>query len=185
MNPTRSSQQLHIRPYQRSDTASLFAAIHASIDALQRTLPWAHAGYAIGETELWIDHCLRSWETGAEYPLGIFNADGTVVGGTGLNRIDRANRIANLGYWVATTSCGQGVASAAARMAAEIGFVELGFHRIEIIALTDNAASNAVAKKLGAKLETEARNRLVHNGVSRAAFVYSLVPQDIIRNLIK
>ncbi len=179
MNPTRSANQLQIRPYLQSDAPSLFAAVRASIDALTQTLPWAHAGYAMTDTEQWLAHCLRSWEAKLEYPMGVFDAQQTVIGGVGLNRIDRANGIANLGYWVATAHCGRGVASTAARLAAEIGFAELGFHRLEIVVLTDNHASKAVANKVGAKLEAQARNRLVLHGRSQDALVYSLVPEDV------
>jgi len=69
-----------------------------------------------------------------------------------------------------------GVAIAAARLAAGFAFRELGLTRIEIVALVDNVASRRVAEKLGATFECVARNRLVHNGVPFAAAVYSLVP---------
>jgi RimJ/RimL family protein N-acetyltransferase len=80
------------------------------------------------------------WAAGIEYPLGIFDAaTGAVVGGTGVNHINHAYRIGNIGYWVSSKRTGEGIARFAAHQSAVLGFRELGLTRLEIVVLTHNA----------------------------------------------
>ncbi|MCY7355727.1 MAG: GNAT family N-acetyltransferase [Lysobacter sp.] len=180
MTVQRQRGEITVRPFARSDISSLYSAIRSSIDSLSRSLPWCHAGYSLHDAEQWVDHCLESWSANAEFPLGIFNAAGVVIGGTGLNHVNRAYNMASIGYWVSEAHRGTGIASTAAGLAAEIGFNELGFTRLEIVVLPENVASNKVARKIGATLEAEARNRILFKGRTAGAFVYSLVPEDIV-----
>jgi RimJ/RimL family protein N-acetyltransferase len=179
MTPRPARTDVLVRPFAAGDAAPLYEAVRSSLDALSYWLPWCHAGYSRADAADWISHCLRSWDAGTGFPLGIFNADGDLLGGTGLSRVDRVDNMANLGYWVGTPHCGQGVASAAALFAARMGFWQLGFARIEIVVLPHNLASLRVAEKLGATREAEARNRLRFQGQPTSAIVYSLVPDDV------
>jgi ribosomal-protein-serine acetyltransferase len=172
---------VRIRPYTAEDAAALYAAVSGSLTTLNRWLPWARPDYSPGDSEVWIAHCLRSWSTGAEYPFGIFDAaSGRLLGGVGLNALHRARRSANLGYWVADDARGRGVAGAAARLAAQFGFAELGLHRVEILILPDNHVSRRVAIKLGATCEGIARNAVIFEGKPQEAMVFSLIPEDLI-----
>ena len=134
----------------------------------------------MADAEAWMQTTCDMWATGAEYPLGIFDATtGAVVGGTGVNHINRAYRIGNVGYWVSSNRTRQGIARFAALQSAVLGFGELGLKRLQIVVLTHNKASQRVAEAVGAKLECEARNRLYFQGSPHSAFVYSLVPEDL------
>lgn len=168
-----------IRPLTADDTLPLYRAVRASIDSLSYWLPWCHAGYSEADAADWIAYCQQAWEARREFPFGIVDRSGELLGGVGLSQVDRANNRANLGYWVAAAHRGKGVASIAARLAARTGFEQLGFTRIEIVVLVDNIASHQVAEKLGATRETEARNRLLFHGHPANAVVYSLVPGDL------
>ncbi|MFN5340025.1 MAG: GNAT family N-acetyltransferase, partial [Burkholderiales bacterium] len=103
---------------------------------------------------------------------------GKVVGGTGVNHINKDYRTGNIGYWVSSRYTGKGIARFAACKSAVLGFEELGLTRLEIVVLTHNKASARVAEALGARFECEARNRLYFQGRPHNAFVYSLVPGD-------
>ena len=168
-----------IRPLTANDALPLYRAVRASIDSLSYWLPWCHAGYSEAEAADWISYCQQAWEARREFPFGIFDRSGELLGGVGLSHVDRANNSANLGYWVAAAHRGKGVASSAARLAARMGFEQLGFTRIEIVVFVDNIASHQVAEKLGSTREAEARNRLVFQGRPANAVVYSLVPGDL------
>jgi RimJ/RimL family protein N-acetyltransferase len=163
-----------------ADAPSFYAAVRDSIDELTHWMPWCSKDYALSDAEGWIRTAGDMWDAGTEYPLGIFDATtGEVVGGTGVNHINRAYRMGNIGYWVSSKHTGQGIARFAARQSAVLGFGELGLTRLEIVALTHNKASQRVAEAVGARLECEARNRLYFQGAPHSAFVYSLVPDDL------
>jgi ribosomal-protein-serine acetyltransferase len=170
-----------VRRFQPTDAPSFYAAVRESIADLTYWMPCCSKEYAPSDAEAWMQTTSDMWATGAEYPMGIFDANtGAVVGGTGVNHINRAYRIGNIGYWVSSTYTEQGVASFAAQQAAVHGFKELGLTRLEIVVLTHNKASQRVAEKIGAKLECEARSRVYFQGAPHNAFVYSLLPDDLL-----
>ena len=169
-----------VRPLSAGDAPALDTAVRASIASLSHWFPWAHAGYALPDAEARIAHCIAARGRGDEFAFGVFDGD-RLLGCVGLNRIERAHRCANLGYWIGEAHRGRGIATEAARQVAATGFCELGLVRIEIATLADNAASQRVAAKLGAVREGLFRNRLVVRGEPVEAMVFSLVPGDLER----
>ena len=79
-----------------------------------------------------------------------------------------------------TSAAGRGVATRAARLAARFAFEQLGLNRIEIVAAVGNIPSQRVAEKASARREGVLRNRLLINGESLDAVLFSLVPEDVL-----
>jgi len=175
-----TSPAIIVRPFLASDADSFFAAVQASLPELSYWMPWCHPQYSLPDAQAWIAYAQQAWLDRREFPFGIFDA-GTheVIGGTGINQINKAHRIGNIGYWVSTAHTGRGVAKAAARQVATMGFSELGLTRLEIVALTHNTASQRVALSVGATQEGIVRNRLHFQGAPRDAHVFSLIPTDV------
>jgi RimJ/RimL family protein N-acetyltransferase len=171
-----------VRAFTSGDAASFLAAVRASLPALAHEMPWCREDYALEDAAAWMAFTQAAWAKGSEFPLGIFEAgSGAVVGGTGINQVNRVHRTGNIGYWVSTPHRGRGVARLAVRQAAILGFEERGFTRLEIVVLPSNVASQRVAEALGATLECTARNRLHVHGRAQDALVYSLTPDDAAR----
>jgi RimJ/RimL family protein N-acetyltransferase len=171
---------LVLRPLERSDRDAMYAAVLESIAEVSPWLPWCHAGYAITETESFIESCITAWAQQAHFPLGIFDATtGRYLGGTGINHIERTNRLGCIGYWVRTSATGRGVAPKAVRLVARFAFDALRLSRLEIFARPENTPSRRVAEKAGAKFEAIARNRMVQHGRAYDAALYSLIPADL------
>lgn len=169
-----------VRRFEPSDAPSFLAAVRESLLELLYWMPWCKEDYGLRDAESWMATTRQAWEAGTEFPLGIFErATGKVVGGTGVNHINRAYQIGNIGYWVSSRHVGRGAARFAAKQSASLGFGDLGLTRLEIVVLTHNKASQRVAESLGATRECEARNRLYFQGKPHDAIVYSLVPSDI------
>jgi RimJ/RimL family protein N-acetyltransferase len=140
-------------------------------------MPWCHDSYTADEARQWFTLSSQALADRSAFEMGIFCAQSAeFLGGVGLNQFNRLHNFCNLGFWVRESGQRQGIATRAARTLAEFGFRELGVTRIEIVAAEGNAASNGVAKKLGAQFECVARNRLILQGEPVAACVYSLIP---------
>lgn len=175
----RSNSRITVRPWTIADTDGLFAAVRESVESLSRWLPWCTLDYSWDQAAARMAFCEQAWRERSEFPLGIFEtSSGKVIGGTGINQIRPEYRMGNLGYWVGDPFRGQGVACEAARMSADIGFVDLGLTRLEVVAMVNNTASQRVAEKLGAVRECIARNRVYYRGAPADAVVYSLIPGD-------
>ena len=171
---------LTLRPLERTDRDAIYAAIVESIAEVSPWLPWCHPGYAISETESFIESCITAWAQQAHFPFGIFDAaSGRYLGGLGLNHIERQNRVGCIGYWVRTSATRRGIAPRAVRLAARFAFETVQLSRLEIFARPENTASRRVAEKAGAKFEAIARNRVVQHGQAYDAALYSLIPADL------
>jgi len=169
-----------LRPYRKEDIEATYQAIRESLAELSPWLPFAHKDYSIKETRDWIKKRTGEWKKGTGYDFAILDAkDETVMGGCGLNRVEKLNRSANLGYWVRTSRTGQGTAGAAARLLAKWGFEALKLVRIEILVATDNARSLRAAEKAGAKHEGVLRNRLSLHEKAHDAVMHSLIPGEV------
>jgi RimJ/RimL family protein N-acetyltransferase len=172
--------QITLRPYQKRDSLPSYKAIKESVTEMGVWLPFAHENYSIQENRAWVKQRPKEWKSGRAYEFAIFDAkDGTMIGGCGLNAIDKENRRANLGYWVRSSCTGKGVAPAATRLLARWGFEVLKLSRIEILVAVENARSLRVAEKVGAKREGILRNRLFIREKAHDAVMHSLVPGEI------
>lgn len=168
-----------LRPYDIKDVAKIYEGIQESMTEMFPWLPFVHEGYSIKETRDHLRKCPGNWKKGLSYSFSIFDArDGVLLGGCGLNRLDKENRNANLGYWVRKSRMGEGVAPAATRLLTKWGFDVLKLVRIEILVAVENQRSLRVAEKAGAKREGVLRNRLTVRDKVYDAMMHSLVPED-------
>ncbi|MEZ5465570.1 MAG: GNAT family N-acetyltransferase [Lysobacteraceae bacterium] len=176
-----SASGIRIRPLVHADAATLLRTVRGSMESLAYWFSWCSADYSLADAAARIAHCMNAREQDQEYAFAIVsNADTQLLGCVGLSEVKRAvdgtGGSANLGYWVAETQRGKGVATAAARMAARFGFDELGLSRIEIATLPHNHGSQRVAEKLGASHEPDSRRLIEFQGDSVASVVFGLTP---------
>ena len=172
--------RITLRPYRKSDADQTYKAIRESMAEMSPWLPFAHESYSIRESRDWIKQRPQEWKRGTSYEFAILDAkDGTIVGGCGLNGVDRINRRANLGYWVRTSRMGQGVAPAATILLAKWGFEALKLLRIEIGVAVENTRSLRVVEKVGAKREGVLRNRIMIRDKTHDAVMHSLIPGEV------
>ena len=165
-----------LRPYERRDATAFMYAVREAAVAADHWISWAEEAYSEQDARSWFRSVAVGHKTGTSYEYGIFSlAEEAFIGGAGLNRIDSHNRIANLGYWVRPTHRRQGVACECALALVEYAFAVLGLQRIEVVVALGNDASEGVARKIGARLECVAPNRLRVRGQPVPAYVFALV----------
>ena len=169
---------IRIRRHTLDDVDALFRASRESIAEVGRFLPWLDDDYVRSDSRAWIEASISAWDAADRFSFVVEELDsGRMLGGVGLNTFDRANRRANLGYWVRSSATGRGVATRAATLAARFGLRDCGFTRIEIVSAVANLASQRVAVKIGAEREGVLRNRIVLRGEIHDAIVFSLIPE--------
>ncbi len=180
VEPDLSDRRIYLRPWRAGDAAQLHAAAGESVASVGRWRPWCHADYLLHEACEWIAHCQHGWQSGSYFALPVFErGSDLLLGAVGINQIDRANRRANLGYWVRQSRQREGIAAAAVAMAARFGFDRLELVRIEILVMPDNLASRRTAEHVGARFEGIARRRLWLDGTPQDAAMYGLIRSDL------
>ena len=96
-----------------------------------------------------LEDVLRTTSAGLTLPHVIVD-DGRIVGRITLSGITRGPFLsASVGYWVAESANGRGVASAALARILRVAFDELELHRVEAGTLVHNTASQRVLQRNG------------------------------------
>lgn len=105
-------------------------------------------------------------------------ATDALVGRVTLHHWDRDNRRAEVGFIVARSQWGRGVASEAVRAVLGYGFGALGLHRVEADVHPDNAGSLALLARVGFQREGVLRERWFTYGAWSDSVVLGLLARD-------
>lgn len=126
-------------------------------------------------------HTTQAWTTGSSAPFGVFDpATGELLGSNGLITLGRAQRMGEVGYWVAPWARGRGVATNATRAVARWCLDSLGLLRISWRAEVGNHASRLVAERVGFRFEGVLRNGALRPEAGRVdCWSASLLPGQL------
>ena len=164
------TERLSMRPAQVGDAEGVFA--YASDPEVSRYLPWApHA--TISDTEQFLRRCERDWKQGNSFPWVIVLRETDAV--VGMIEANLTGHRASLGYVLARSVWGRGIATEAARAVVSALFEDPDIWRVWATCDVDNPASARVLEKVGMTLEGTLHRWDRHN-VSlepRDAWVYA------------
>ncbi len=166
---------IRIRRFFITDDDELTSAVRDSLDILSPWMPWATPDFSRTDASDFINGSNGT----NRLDLAILDENDELIGVAGVNQIDVTNRVGNLGYWVRADRTRQGVASAAARLAAKRAVEERNLNRFQITMSVDNEPSRRTAERLGATFEGIARNALLLHNRFHDARVYSLMASEL------
>jgi RimJ/RimL family protein N-acetyltransferase len=143
--------RLVVRAPLFGDGPEMCAAVAESLPELRAWLPWATEtptpdGYEANVREARARFLLRE---DLRFQLYLRSDAGTLVGSSGLHRIDWEAGRFEIGYWLRTRFVGQGLMTEAVRGLARFAFRELDANRLEIWCDARNARSSEVARRVG------------------------------------
>ncbi|WP_028768399.1 GNAT family N-acetyltransferase [Shewanella fidelis] len=154
----------------------MLEAIQESQDELSVYLPWVP--FALTETES-IENTQQAienyekFEGELRYSI-IEKSTGRLLGAIGLIIRDKTVPYFEIGYWLRSSSVGNGFVSEAVSALETYAFNELGANRVEIKAAEHNLKSRTVAERCGYVLEGVLRNdRRLPSGELSSTAVYS------------
>jgi RimJ/RimL family protein N-acetyltransferase len=172
--------RLLLRCWNPADAPLLKAAVDANLEHLRPWMPWAWADPEPLEDKVALLRRFRSaFDRAEDYTFGVFSPQGDrVLGGTGLH--DRVGPDGlEIGYWIDAAHGGRGLATEAAAALTRVVFEHTSRDRIEIRCNPANAASAAVPRKLGFRLEATLDRRLrERDGALHPVQVWSLFRAD-------
>lgn len=97
--------------------------------------------------------------------LGIFlQQERALIGGIGMHHWHQDQKRAQIGYWISKDYAGKGLMTRSAERFVDFLFRKAGLNKVEIHSLPHNAASLAIAHRLGAKMEGRIRQSYVNQG---------------------
>ena len=148
MKPIVVDNELELRLLSPEHAVSLFALTDSNRAHLRVWLPWLDSTRVVSDTEGFIAKALLTHQQTKELVAGIWWR-GKLVGVIGQNRIDWDNRIANMGYWLAADTQGNGIVTRSCRALIQHSFNNLDLNRIEICTAVGNHRSEAIPTRLG------------------------------------
>ena len=162
----RRTPRLELRPFRRRDVETLVEGIQNSLDELGRWLPWVHRRYGRSEALRFIRDSSGAWAEGRAHDFSIRYRDepGIHVGNISIWPTSERERAGEMGYWIRTSEAGKGVATEAGARILQVGFEELGLHRVTLRIAVGNDPSERVAQKLGFVQEGLLRQEVLVRG---------------------
>jgi RimJ/RimL family protein N-acetyltransferase len=154
---------------------ALLAAIAASLAELGQWMPWAQTMPTAEDELAVLVGAASSFDGGSEWRYLLFELDsGDLVGGAGLHPRVGPQGI-EIGYWVRSDRTGRGYATAAAQALTDTAFTHLPeIQRVEIHMDSASAASAAVPRKLGYRLDREETCEILVPGDTGTGLVWIL-----------
>jgi ribosomal-protein-serine acetyltransferase len=117
-----------------------------------RWLPWLDGAKDTSNQLNFIQGCSEGAAAGSVFHYALLSG-GEIVGVVSFNSIEKLNRCATMGYWLAKSHTGRRLMTAAVKALVEEGFQQLDLNRIQARVATDNHPSQAVCDRLGLKKE--------------------------------
>jgi RimJ/RimL family protein N-acetyltransferase len=162
-----------IRPYRIDDPPALYDAAVESVQEIYPFMPWCHPNLSVNELWKWVNDQISAFTAASQFEFVIESETGRLLGACGVNRIDRENRRANIGYWVRSSATRQGVASKAVKKLVDWAYQNTDLIRLEIVVSCQNYASLRAAEKSGAVREGLLQKRLLIHGKPHDAVIFS------------
>jgi ribosomal-protein-serine acetyltransferase len=144
-----------LRRLRMEDLKDIWATVDAARERLDPWMPWIAGTRTIDDQRRWLESVVDDEDSldGG----GVF-VEGRYVGGVGL-RWEPFRVTGEIGYWISAEFEGRGLVTRAVRALLDVGFDEIGLHRIEIRAGVGNTRSRAIPERLGFVFEGVERGR--------------------------
>lgn len=157
---------------------TLFALVDANREHLRRWLAWVDDNTDVEHTRQFRHASLMDFANGTGLSTGIFYR-GQLVGMLGTAKMNPADRLVELGYWLAAEAEGRGIVTRACRAALAYLFDQRGFNRVQIRCATGNTRSCAIPERLGFTREGVLRQEgRVGDGSFVDLVMYSLLAEE-------
>lgn len=143
-----------LRRRREADGPGLNAAVRTNLAHLRPWMPWANEAPTLQHSNEMCRAGEEVWDQGTDFMFvaGLDDRPGSVVGAFGLHGRIGPGAL-EIGYWVHVDHVGRGLATAAARALTTAALALPGVDRVEIHCDRSNAASAAIPRKLGYRLD--------------------------------
>lgn len=136
-----------------SNAEKAFAVVMANYDHLHEWMPWVNENFTLESVrEFYRRTLVKFAKNEDEIGLNIVYKS-EIVGGTGFHEINRQDKSAEIGYWLAKDATGKGLMTKSVAKLLEYGFGEMNLNRIVIKCVPENTKSRAIPERLGFTVE--------------------------------
>ncbi len=169
--------ELELRQLSERDGTTLFDLTDKNRRYLRQWLPWLDDTTSVIDTLQFINAVTNKASGNSGYTFGILHC-GVLAGVIAQHQLDRANRAAELGYWLDEDRQGLGIMTRAAERLVEFAFDNQYCNRVVLRCAAENLKSRGIPERLGFVQEGVLRDAewLYDHFVDLA--VYSMLKRD-------
>jgi RimJ/RimL family protein N-acetyltransferase len=166
-----------LRAWRDSDLDGLVAACQDPEISRWTRVPYP---YGAADARAYLLQRHDALHTGTAAPFAIVEAGERdhLLGSISLMRFSWKNARAEVGYWLGKDARGHGHVTRAVRLITDWGFRHLGLTRIDLMAATENPASQRVAERCGFTREAVLRSYLLGKEGRQDMVVFGLLAGD-------
>jgi ribosomal-protein-serine acetyltransferase len=158
------TERLTLRCPRAGDGVEVNAAVCESLAELRPWMSWVTDPMPVEVTEANLRQAASDFILRKSMRYLVFlKGTGMLVGTCGLHNPDWDVPSFEIGYWVRTRFSGQGFITEAVKGLTEMAFTQLGARRMQLICMSTNVRSAAVARRSGFQLEGILRNVARHH----------------------
>lgn len=163
-----------LRSLVQGDAGTLLSVLSAGRATLDPWLRWSGSIRTLEAAQEFIARAADQEAAERGFHLGLWQGD-TLLGGVPCWSIDPVHRVAELGYWLAPSCRGQGLATQATRTVMGYLFTARGVNRIEFQCRVENEPSRRLAERVGGRLEGIRRQSHFIAGAFRDHALYAVL----------
>jgi ribosomal-protein-serine acetyltransferase len=171
-------ENLRLEQLNLSHAQGIFNLINSNREYLRKWLTFVDSTQTLKDTETYISYIDEaSVNSNSETVISIFFRN-KLLGIIAIKKVDWANRIAEIGYWLCEQYQGRGIITRSCKAMVDYAFGQMGVNRIEIKCGVGNERSCHVPQRLGFTLEGIERDGELVNGRFIDLEVYSLLRRE-------
>ena len=173
-------ERVLLRPYRPGDGEAIWQAVDESRASLRPWLPWVDATKTVADSEMAARRAAGRWLLREDLTVGVWErATGSLLGGSGLHRMDWEIPRFEIGYWLRTAAEGKGYMTETVRLLCSFAFETLNANRVEIRCDARNERSANIPRRLGFVHEATLRNNSCNAaGELRDTLIFAMTPDD-------
>lgn len=179
---TLETQRLILREWNENDVEDIFEGLNnIEVSKWLASVPYP---YTKEDAEKWIKFCIENAKKGIDrtsYDFAVeLKVEKKVIGGIGLDKINKFQGTAGGGIWINTNYHGQGYGAEAFGKRIDFAFNELKLRRLENGFLEENPSSFKMQEKFGYKIEGMRRKafRCMADGEIKDEYITGLLKDE-------
>ncbi|RJQ81744.1 N-acetyltransferase [Pseudonocardiaceae bacterium YIM PH 21723] len=164
-----------IEPWQ---APAFLAQVEAGRGYLGKFLNWPATIVDEASARAWLQVYADGYADDTRRIIGIWDTSGELLGGVVLLKMDHQLGKVEMGVWLVPHASGRGLATRTCAYALDWAFGARGLHRVEWQVDPENAASRAVAARLGMVCEGRFRDSYRLGGEYRDTELWAILATD-------
>lgn len=172
-----SAPRAELRPLEPWQAEEFLAHVDRARATVDPWIPWATFSTDLDSARATLQRYADKQAADAGRIHGIW-LEGTLVGGVMFPKFDAGSGNCEIGCWTEPAGTGHGLITAAARHLVDYAFGERGMKRIEWVTTPANERSQAVAQRLGMRLDGVLRSEWAYGPGRQDSQVWSLLAEE-------